>query len=220
MSYLDWMIRGPKLAACNCHYACPCEFNALPTNPNLCEGLEAMRIDEGWFGDVRLDGLYFGAIYRWPGPVHKGSGVVQGAIDRRADERQSEALFAILGGKEQEPTTVFAIYGSTIEREIDPLVTDFELECDFGMTQGRFTAKGLFECSIQPIRNPVTGKSFRAAIQLHDGFEFKGAEVGSATFDGTGELQMRHADRYGVLTYVAYGPYGLIAEQSYPRVQS
>ena len=134
--------------------------------------------------------------------------------------RQTEALFTILGGKEQEPTTVFAIYGSTIEREIDPLVTDFEFACDLGTTQGRFAAKGLFECSIEPIRNPVTGKSYRAAIQLHDGFEFKGAEVGSATFEGTGELQMRHANRYGALTYVAYGPHGLIAEQSYPRAQS
>jgi hypothetical protein len=45
-------------------------------------------------------------------------------------------------------------------------------------------AKGLFDCSIEPIRNPVTGKTYRAAIQLHDGFEFKGAEIGSATFRG------------------------------------
>ncbi len=215
MAPVDWMIRGPKLAACNCHYACPCEFNAPPTDPNLCEGLEAMLIEEGWFGGVRLDGLYFGAIYRWPGPVHLGGGVVQGAIDNRADDRQTEALFTILAGKEQEPTTPFAIYGATIEREIDPIFTDFEFECDLGSTRGRFTAKGLFDCSIEPIRNPVTGKTYRAAIQLHDGFEFKGAEVGSATFRGEGELQMEHADRYGFLTYVAYGPKGLASEHSY-----
>ncbi len=215
MANVDWMIRGPKLAACNCHYACPCEFNAPPTDPNLCEGLEAMLIEEGWFGEVRLDGLYFGAIYRWPGPVHLGGGVVQGAIDSRADERQTEALFTILAGKEQEPTTPFAIYGATIEREIDPVFTEFAFECDLGSTKGRFAAKGLFDCSIEPIRNPVTGKTYRAAIQLHDGFEFKGAEVGSATFRGDGELQMQHADRYGFLTYVAYGRKGLISEHSY-----
>jgi hypothetical protein len=215
MAYLDWMIRGPKLAGCNCHYACPCEFNAPPTDPNLCEGLEAMRIEEGWFGDVRLDGLCFGAIYRWPGPVHLGGGVVQGAIDRHANERQTEALFTILAGKEQEPTTPFAIYGATIEREIEPVVTDFEFECDLGAANGRFAAKGLFECFIEPIRNPITGKTFRAAIQLHDGFEFKGAEIGAATFNGGGELRMRHEGRYGYLTYAAYGPKGLIAEHSY-----
>ena len=215
MAHVDWMIRGPKLSACNCHYACPCEFNAPPTDPNLCEGLEAMVIEEGWFGEVRLDGLCFGAIYRWPGPVHLGGGVVQGAIDSKADERQIEALFTILAGKEQEPTTPFAIYGATIEREIDPLFTDFEFESDVGATRGRFVARGLFDCSIEPIRNPVTGKTYRAAIQLHDGFEFKGAEIGSATFQGEGELRMQHADRYGFMTYVAYGPQGSISEQSY-----
>ena len=68
MAYVDWMIRGPKIASCSCNYGCPCEFNAPPTNP-VCEGLEAQRIDEGWFGDVRLDGLIIGARYRWPGPL-------------------------------------------------------------------------------------------------------------------------------------------------------
>jgi hypothetical protein len=65
----------------------------------------------------------------------------------------------------------------------------------------------------------VTGKTYRAAIQLYDGFEFRGAEVGSATFSGVGELRMQHADRYGFLTYVAYGPQGLISEQSYGFMQ-
>ena len=219
MPHVDWMIKGPKLSGCNCNYACPCEFNAPPTDPNLCEGLEAMRIDEGWFGDVRLDGLCFGAIYRWPGPVHLGGGVVQGAIDRKADQHQMDALFTILSGKEQDPTTPFAIYGSTVEREIDPAFTDFEFEFDLASSRGRFAAGGLFECSIEPIRNPVTGRAYRAAIQLHDGFEFKGAEIGSATFNGSGELRMQHSGRYGYLTYAAYGPQGIISEQSY-RLQA
>src|SRR5687767_14730689 len=82
-------------------------------------------------------------------------------------QAQTEAIFTILAGKEQEPTTPFAIYGATIEREIEPVVTDFEFECDLGAARGRFAAKGLFECFIEPIRNPITGKTFRAAIQLH-----------------------------------------------------
>ncbi len=45
MSYIDWKIKGPKIASCNCAYGCPCEFNAAPTH-GLCEGLEAQRIDE------------------------------------------------------------------------------------------------------------------------------------------------------------------------------
>src|SRR5687767_14296728 len=116
MSYIDWQIRGPKIASCNCDYGCPCEFNARPTN-GACEGLEAHLIEVGWFGDIRLDGLIIAARYRWPGPVHEGCGIAQGVVDVRADERQREALLSILGGKEQGPGTVFNIYGATITQE-------------------------------------------------------------------------------------------------------
>ncbi len=104
MAYVDWMIRGPKIVTCNCDYGCPCEFNAPPTR-ETCEGFEAMEIEDGWFGDVRLDGLRFAGTYHWPGPVHEGNGIVQGVIDARATEAQRDALFKILGGEEQEPTT-------------------------------------------------------------------------------------------------------------------
>jgi hypothetical protein len=114
MAYVDWQIAGPKIASCNCAYGCPCEFNARPTN-GMCEGLEAHLIVEGWFGDVRLDGLVIAARYRWPGPVHEGGGIAQGIVDARASEAQRAALLTILGGKEQEPSTVFNIYGATID---------------------------------------------------------------------------------------------------------
>jgi len=114
MAYTDWMISGPKNASCNCNYGCPCEFRAIPTN-DVCEGLEAHRIDEGWFGEVHLDGIIIGARYRWPGPVHEGKGTVQGFISQHASEEQRNALFTIFDGNEQEPTTAFSIYGSTIE---------------------------------------------------------------------------------------------------------
>ena len=81
MPHQDWMIKGPKIAACNCAYGCPCEFNAHPTH-DVCEGLEAHRIDEGHFGKVRLDGLIIGARYRWPGPVHQGGGLARASSMR------------------------------------------------------------------------------------------------------------------------------------------
>jgi hypothetical protein len=34
-------------------------------------------------------------------------------------------------------------------------------------------------------------------------------------FNGSGELRMQHSDRDGYLTYAAYGPHGIISEQSY-----
>lgn len=213
MAYIDWMIKGPKLGACSCSYGCPCEFNARPTL-GMCEGLEAHRIDEGWFGETRLDGLVIGARYRWPGPVHEGGGTVQGFIDSRATDAQREALFTILGGKEQEPTTVFNIYGSTIVKELEPVFAEISFECDFERRTGRFVVPGVVECRLEPIKNPVTGADHFAQIVLPAGFEFRVGEMASADFTAAGgDLDMRREKSFGVLTHVAYGPYGVIEER-------
>jgi hypothetical protein len=212
MAYTDWRISGPKITGCSCDYGCPCEFNGRPTR-GFCEGLEAHRIDRGHFGDVSLDGLVVGAWYRWPGPVHEGGGLVQGVIDRRASPAQVDALFAILGGKEQEPTTVFNIYGSTIETELDPVFADLEFACDTEARTGRLRVDGLLSLDIEPIRNPVTGQPHRARIVLPEGFEFSSAEMGSARFEVTAPGHAFGHDRaYGALFQAAYGPYGILRD--------
>jgi hypothetical protein len=209
MAYVDWMIRGPKIAGCNCDYGCPCEFNAPPTH-DVCEGLEAHKIEEGWFGDVRLDGIVFAGSYRWPGPVHEGGGVVQGFIDERASPAQRAALGRILAGEEQEPTTVFNIYGSTIAKEYDTVFAPIEFSCDVAAGIGGFRVPGHLELAIEPIRNPVTGAPHRAQIRLPTGFEFRQAEMASASFKGTGEIKYDNKNRYAFLIDIAYGPYGII----------
>jgi hypothetical protein len=215
MSYIDWQIRGPKIASCNCDYGCPCEFNARPTN-GACEGLEAHLIEVGWFGDIRLDGLIIAARYRWPGPVHEGCGIAQGVVDVRADERQRAALISILGGKEQGPGTVFNIYGATITQEFDPIFAPISFHCDLESRIGGFKVPGIMELEIEPIRNPVTGAPHRARIVLPEGFEFREAEVASGTFSGSGDLTFQNAERYAALTYVAYGPSGILDSESRP----
>ena len=219
MPYVDWKIKGPKIGACSCDYGCPCEFNGRPSLGNLCEGLEAMRIDEGWFGEggdrVSLDGLLVGARYRWPGPVHEGGGIAQGLIDKRATQPQIDALFKILGGEEQEPTTVFNIYGSTIEKEIDPVFGDIDFAVDFKARSGHFRIDGAIDLDLKPIKNPVTGLDHFAQIVLPNGFEFRTAEMASGTFKSEGgELAMERKDVYGALFYVAYGPYGVIEDET------
>lgn len=186
MAYVDWAIKGPKIASCSCDYGCPCEFNGKPTE-GLCEGLECMLIEEGWFGDLRLDGLKVAAVYRWPGPVHEGGGVVRGFFDANANQAQIDALFTILGGKEQEPTTVFNIYGSTIAQELEPIFAPIEFHSDIEKRTGGFRIDGHLELELEPIRNPVTGAPHRARIVLPEGFEFRQAEIASGTFKANGE---------------------------------
>ena len=102
MAYVDWLIRTKIIGTCSCDYGCPCEFNAPPTRLP-CEGVMAMEITEGHFGDVRLDGLRTAGVYRWPGPVHEGGGTWWSIIDKRASKPQVDALFTIMAGKEQGP---------------------------------------------------------------------------------------------------------------------
>ena len=177
----------------------------------------AMEITEGYFGDVRLDGLRVAGAYRWPGAVHEGKGTWWSIIDKAATEAQVEALFKIMGGEEQEPTTGFAIYGSTIENEPDPVFADIEFEWDLEGRKGRFSVSGVLEAEIEPIVNPVTGASHFMSIHLPDGFEFRQAEMASATFWSQGALDLKHAKRFAAISYVTYGPYGIIDEGSLPK---
>ncbi|MCK5624062.1 MAG: DUF1326 domain-containing protein, partial [Alphaproteobacteria bacterium] len=126
-------------------------------------------------------------------------------------EEQTQALFTILSGEEQEPTTVFNIYGSTIEHEPDPVVAPIDFAFDLAARTGVVRVDGVLDIAVEPIRNPVTGAAHRALIRLPEGFEFRQAEMASADFTGAGVLNFDHKGRYGLLTEVAYGPYGLIA---------
>ncbi len=215
MAYVDWMIRTKQIGTCSCDYGCPCEFMAPPTR-TPCEGVMAMEITEGYFADVRLDGLRTAGAYRWPGPVHEGDGTWWSVIDKRASEAQVEALFKILGGEEQEATTGFAIYGSTIAHEPDPVFADIAFEWDLESRTGRFAVDNVLGATVEPIRNPVTGAEHHASLHLRDGFEFREAEMASASFWSQGALEQKHDRRFTAMSFVTYGPYGIIEQDSHP----
>ncbi|MFQ5939253.1 MAG: DUF1326 domain-containing protein, partial [Alphaproteobacteria bacterium] len=170
---------------------------------------DAFEIDEGYFGEVRLDGLRWATTFHWPGPVHLGNGSAQAIIDERAGDSQREALLKILSGEEQEPTTPFNIYGSTIENEFDPLFLPIEFEFDLDRRTGRALIPGILEASSEPIRNPVTGAEHRARVQLPEGFEYHEAEMASGSAKGTGEVKFDWTGRHSSLSYVTLTPYGL-----------
>ncbi len=92
MAHVDWKMRTVKLSTCSCDYGCPCEFNASPTRIP-CQGFEASEIIEGHFGNVRLDGLRFGATFRCAGPLHEGGGVAQAIVETSAPMKLSATRF-------------------------------------------------------------------------------------------------------------------------------
>ena len=71
---IRWRMKGPYFKNCNCDPGCPCDFWARPTH-NFCDGMLAMRIDEGNFDDVPLAGLSFAGTYHFPGRCTKATGL-------------------------------------------------------------------------------------------------------------------------------------------------
>lgn len=190
MSDVDWAIKGPHFMNCNCDFGCPCQYAALPTD-GTCEAAVAWRIDEGHYGDVKLDGLVAVNTYAWPGPIHEGKGAMQSIIDERADDQQRQALVAILKGEGAEKgSTMLWIYHAMCETVHDPIISAIELTVDMEKRVGRLSVPDVLETTIEPLKNIVTGAEHRARIDLPDGKEFNLAEVASGTTKGTGAVAL------------------------------
>lgn len=190
MSYVDWSIKGPEFVNCNCAYGCPCQFNALPTYGD-CKAYTAMRIDEGHFADVRLDGLSWVLILDWPGAVHEGNGTCQAIIDERANDQQRDALSKIVYGKETVPGgTVLQVFNSTMSTVLDPIFKPIEFSVNIEERTARLVVPGIIESTIDPIRNPITGNKHRARINLPNGFEYTEAEIASGKTKATGAVKL------------------------------
>ena len=130
MAMTEWFVKAREFSNCNCSYGCPCQFNALPTHGN-CMASIGYQIDEGRFGDVKLDGLRAVATYKWPGAVHQGNGTMQLIIDERADGKQRDALLRVMSGKEtKDMATVWWVYAAMCPTKLEPLFKPIEFEVD------------------------------------------------------------------------------------------
>lgn len=199
---IDWMIRGPEIATCNCAYGCPCQFNALPTD-GTCTASVAMRIDTGHFGDIKLDGLHWAGIFAWPGAVHQGHGQVQPIVDERATPQQREALLKIMSGQESKPgATYFQVFASMIDKVHEPLFKPIAFAADIDKATGHFKVDGVVDAKAEPIRNPVTGDVHRPKLSLRNGFEFLAAEFASSTTKTQGAIPLDWTGRHAHLTMI------------------
>lgn len=202
MAMIDWMLRGPEIATCNCAYGCPCQFNALPTSGN-CKAAVAMHIDKGHFGKTKLDGLNWAGVFAWPGPIHEGHGQGQPVIDERASPEQREALLKILSGQESVPgATYFQVFSTMIEKFHEPLFKKIHFEADVGKATGSFKVDGVVDAKAEPIRNPVTQQPHYAKLSLRKGFEFLEAEFASSTTKTKGAIALDWAGRHGHLAMI------------------
>ncbi len=205
-----WMVRGVEYSNCNCAYGCPCQFNA-PTTNGHCEAVVTGHIEEGHFGDTKLDGLNWALLVWWPGEIADGNGRQQAIIDERADDDQREALRKILHGEETAPgATHFFVYNSTMSEVLDPIYAPIELKIDVPARSASLTVPGVVESSGSPIVNPNTGDEHRARINLPNGFEYTVAEMGSGTTKSTAAIELDFSNSYGQFNILHMNQDGVI----------
>ena len=209
-----WEIQAVEFANCNCDYGCPCQFNALPTH-GTCEAAVGFQIEKGHHGDVNLDGLRMAAVYKWPGPVHEGNGVMQVIIDEAASDAQRASLTTILtGGDTDDMATVWWVYSAMSPTKLETLSKPIEFDVDVDARRARISVPGVFETTGEPIKNPVTGNEHRARIDLPHGFEYELAEIGSGNTKAVGEIKLDLENSYGQFANIHLSNKGVVRKRA------
>ena len=155
----EWELHGMEFGNCNCAYACPCQFNALPTHGN-CQAIGFFSVEKGHFGDTKLDGLNMAFAVSWPGAVHHGRGTMQPVIDKRANEAQRNALLSIMTGKETDPMTTFwAVYTAMCETIKEPIYTTISIDIDMHARRATCKAEVPWPAAVNRYSTPSPGQS-------------------------------------------------------------
>lgn len=95
---MQWNLRGTYFEACSCDAACPCAFMSAPSKGE-CTLMVGWHIDQGLYGDTRLDGLNVAMAAYSPGDMMKTPWQTALYMDERAAPPQREALTQIFTGK-------------------------------------------------------------------------------------------------------------------------
>jgi len=210
MAHVDWYVEGRCYGNCNCRFTCPCQFEGLPTEGG-CEGFEVLHIDKGHFGGTDLAGLRCALLYRWPGPVFEGDGMMQAIIDDRADEAQSAALKTVLhGGETDEAATHWWVYHAMCSEVHETIHGSIDFEVDIDARRARVSIPGFLNSTGSPIVAPHGGGEHRVRIDIPGGIEFELAEIGVGRTTSSGAIALNLDGSYGQFNILRHGPGGVV----------
>jgi hypothetical protein len=210
MAFVDWKWQGIQVSNCNCNVGCPCQFNALPSNGN-CRAYMFGRIDKGHFGKTKLDGLHFGGLFAWPGPIHMGNGEAMPVIDERADKDQRAAIEAILFGKETEPGSLITqVFSTTLVKAHPTQFKPITLKIDEKAGTASVSIPGVLDASAEPIKNPITGQPHRARVTLPTGFEYQECEFVSGTGKSQGPIKLDFNATHAHIARLNWSTHGVV----------
>jgi hypothetical protein len=145
-------MRGDVMEACSCATTCPCNFGSDPT-PLPCDVVIGWRIQEGNYGNTRLDGLSVVLYGRIPGNVFQGNWTVGVYLDQRASHPQAQALGDIFAGNAGGwPAMLSSLIGN--------LLTPKQVPIQFQTVDSEhsITIPGLLEVGSERVPNPLPGQ--------------------------------------------------------------
>jgi hypothetical protein len=210
VNWTEWEIQGVEFANCSCDCGCPCQFNSLPTHGH-CRAHTFVHVERGRYGDVPLDGLDWGMLAMWPGPIHLGNGTFRVVVDDRADARQRAALEAIGQGRDTEPgTLIWQVFSTTVTSLLPTLYTRLDQSIDVEERTAAVRIAGVGESTAAPIRNRKTGATQRAHVTLPAGFEFTDAEFAAGSAKVTGDIPLDFSGTHAHLARVHWSTHGVV----------
>ena len=198
-----WNMKGTLIIACSCEYGCPCNVNGRPTLGH-CEGGWTWQIEQGKYGDLKLDGLNLGLYADWPAAIHEGNGVATTLIDDRADPAQREALRSLVEGASGGP---WAIFRKTFTELHGRHHVRYEVDIETRLPRVR--GGDALTIETEYIRNPVTKETVHPRLELPEGLLAKDlALVGSKRFIvAADKVRYDHSGRYAAFGFFQYfGP--------------
>lgn len=203
-----WALEGAWFKNCNCDPGCPCDFNQAPTT-GQCEGMFGMRIDQGHFGDVSLDGVKWAGAVWWPGRIDEGDGHILPIIDESADDDQRQALLTILSG--QAGGTIFEIFSGVCPHVHEPVFVPIDFEFDIESRTGRLKAGEVLETEVETLRGIGTDEPYRVLVRIPGGFEYTGPDEEAETAlttslksRGGDQLDFEHTNTHSSMAFVRH----------------
>jgi hypothetical protein len=203
-----WSIEGAWFKNCNCDPGCPCDFNQAPTT-GQCEGIIAMRVDKGHFGDVSLDGVKFAGAAYWPGRLDEGDGHIIPIVDEAASEEQRQAVLTLMSG--QAGGTLFEIFAAVCPHVREPVFAPIDFEFDLESRSGRVSIPNVLETTVETLRGIDPPDPYRVLVRIPNGFEYTGPNEEAETalaktlrVSGGDVLDYEHTDTHSSMAFVKH----------------
>ena len=96
----QWKIVGEYFESCNCDLICACLVQA-PTPRDRCDAALAFHVNDGTYGQTKLNDLNAVLVISFPGPgkMRSGNWTTAVYVDEKGNNEQREALGKIFSGQ-------------------------------------------------------------------------------------------------------------------------